>query len=139
MKPRSLKVTLLLMLATAAAGLAGRFAHLGLPPFFVKYIGSAMWAMMIYWVVSTLLPRFPVARVFLLAGVVATAGEFVKLCHAPWLEAFRGTLAGVILLGRIFSPWDIAAYWLAIAAGAAADAWMRDAFSLHEGTLSVRS
>jgi hypothetical protein len=30
--------------------------------------------------------------------------------HAPWLDAFRLTMAGALLLGRIFSLWDMLAY-----------------------------
>jgi hypothetical protein len=57
----------------------------------------------------------------LLAGVLATAVEFLKLCHSPALDAFRHTLPGILLLGRVFSVWEIAAYWQAISAGAFLD------------------
>jgi hypothetical protein len=30
--------------------------------------------------------------------------------HAPWLDDFRLTLAGALLLGLIFSLWNILAY-----------------------------
>jgi hypothetical protein len=82
------------MAATVAAGLVVRFAHLGLPTFVVKYGGSTMWALMIYWIVSTLLPLWPIVAVALLGGAVATAVEFLKLCHWPALDAFRLTLPG---------------------------------------------
>jgi Protein of unknown function (DUF2809) len=104
-----------------ATGLAIRFAHLGLPRFVVKYGGSTLWALTIYWIVSALLPRWSIGAAGLLAAAVATAVEFVKLCHWPTLDAFRRTLPGVLLLGRFFSVWDVVAYWLAIAAGAALD------------------
>jgi hypothetical protein len=113
------------MLATVAAGLAVRFARVGLPPFVVKYGGSTLWALMVYWIVSTLLPSWRLPAVALLTGVLATAVEFVKLYHSPGLDAFRLTLPGVLLLGRVFSGWDIAAYWLAIVAGAFADQRIR--------------
>ena len=109
------------MLATVAAGLAVRFAPLGLPPFVVKYGGSTLWALMLYWIVSTLLFRWRLAAVALVTGVLATLVECIKLYHSPALDAFRHTLPGILLLGRIFSPWDILAYWLAILAGALAD------------------
>ena len=100
MPPRSHIQSLGLIFPTAAAGLAIRFAPLGLPPFVVKYGGSTLWAVMIYWIVSTLLPLWRLPAVALLAGALATAVEFVKLCHFPALEAFRATLPGIILLGR---------------------------------------
>jgi hypothetical protein len=40
--------------------------------------------------------------------------ELFRLVHAPWLDAFRLTLAGALLLGRIFSPWDMLAYGVGI-------------------------
>lgn len=57
-----------------------------------------------------------------LAGMVATAVEFLKLYRTPWLDAFRGTLPGILLLGKYFSVWDIVAYWAAVGVGAVVDA-----------------
>jgi len=125
MHPRSLKLSLVLMFVTVAAGLVIRFAHLGLPPFVVKYGGSMLWASMIYWVSSTLLPRCRLLPIGLISGILATAVEFAKLYHQPALDAFRLTLPGILLLGRIFSVWDIVAYWLAIGVGLLIDALIR--------------
>jgi hypothetical protein len=46
---------------------------------------------------------------------VAGLVESVRLYHSPGLDAFRLTLAGVLLLGRVFSWWHLVAYWAAIA------------------------
>src|ERR1035438_1280757 len=121
MTARPLKHSLALLLGTVAAGLAIRFLPLGLPLFAVKYGGSTLWAFAIYWLVSALLPSWRFLATALLAGVLATAIEFLKLYHFPALDAFRHTLPRILLLGRFFSAWDIAAYWLAITAGALAD------------------
>ena len=107
MRGRSLLISFVLMAGTIAAGLAVRFAHLGLPAFVVKYGGSTMWALMLYWTVSTLLPLWRIPTVAVLAGTVATAVEFLKLYHAPGLDTFRLTLPGVLLLGRFFSVWTL--------------------------------
>jgi hypothetical protein len=56
---------------------------------------------------------------------MATAIEFLKLFHSPPLDAFRHTLAGILLLGRFFSVWDLIAYWLAISIGALVDRRLR--------------
>jgi hypothetical protein len=109
------------MLATVIGGLTVRFAPLGLPRSIVKYGGSTLWALMIYWVVSTLLPSWRIHTVALLAATSATLVEFVKLYHSAQLDAFRHTLAGVVLLGQFFSVWDLIAYWLAISIGALLD------------------
>jgi hypothetical protein len=113
------------MAITVAAGLAIRFAHLGLPGAVVKYGGSALWAVMIYWVSSTALSSWRPLSNALLSGILGTAVEFLKLYNADWLDSFRRTLAGIILLGRIFNPWDIAVYWIAISLVAAVDAGLR--------------
>ncbi len=122
---RPLALSILLIAATIVAGLAVRFAHLGLPAPIVKYGGSALWAVMIYWLTSTLLPTGRLGGLIALAGTAATVVEFIKLFHTPWLDAFRITLAGTLLLGRVFSGWDILVYWLAIGAAAATDRWLR--------------
>lgn len=121
MIPRPIWLSVTLLVLTMSAGLVVRFAHLGLPGSLVKYGGSALWAMMIYWLVSTLLPAWRIRRVAVIAGGLATLVEFLKLVHTPALEAFRRTIAGVLLLGRLFSFSDIAVYWLAIAVAAAID------------------
>jgi hypothetical protein len=125
MSARPVRLSLALMLGTVAAGLAMRFAPLSLPPVAVKYGGSTLWALMLYWIVSTLLASWRLPAVVLLTGVLATAVEFVKLYHSPALDAFRLTLPGILLLGRFFSIRDIVAYWLAIIVGAFADRAIR--------------
>jgi hypothetical protein len=109
------------MLATIVAGLVVRFAHLGLSPFVVKYGGSTLWALMIYWIASTVLPQWRIPAVVLLAGSLGTAIEFGKLYHSPGMDAFRLTFPGMVVLGRFFSVWDILAYWFAISVGAFMD------------------
>jgi hypothetical protein len=125
MRPRSLGLSLALILLTILAGLAVRFAHLGLPAPVGKYGGSALWALMVYWIVPTLLPRLPIDKAALVAALLATAVECVKLYHAPALDAFRLTLPGILLLGRFFSWWDLVAYWLAIFLGSICDRGLR--------------
>ena len=125
MKPRSLTSSLALFLVTVMAGLVVRMAPLGLPAVVVKYGGSMMWAVMIYWIVSTALPRWRLPVVVTIAGAIATGVEFFKLYHSPGMDAFRLTLPGIILLGRIFSVRDIVAYWVAISVAACVDAGIR--------------
>lgn len=125
MRARPLLLSSVLMLATVAAGLIFRFVPLSFPFVIVKYGGSTMWALMFYWVFSTLLPAWRISSVVVLAGILTTAVEFFKLYHSPGVDAFRLTLPGILLLGRFFSVWDIVAYWAAIVAGAFADRHLR--------------
>ena len=125
MTPRPLTRSLALLSITLIAGLLVRLVPLGLPPFLVKYAGSMLWALMIYWIVSALFARWRLLPVGLLSGMIAAAIEFLKLYHAPWLDAFRLTLPGILVLGRHFSLWDIVAYWIAICLGAYMDGMLR--------------
>jgi Protein of unknown function (DUF2809) len=113
---------------TLVVGLLVRFAPLGLPWFVVKYGGSTMWALMVYWTLAFIWPRSKVGWLAVAAGLIAALVEFQRLYHSPGLDAFRHSLAGILLLGNFFSSRDIVAYWLAIAVGAAVDGrWVRAA------------
>lgn len=122
---RPLLLSLGLMLFTIICGLVIRFAPLGLPPSVTKYGGSMLWALMMYWIISTLLPTVRLSTVAILAAISTTAVEFFKLYHSPGMDAFRLTLPGTLLLGRFFSAWDILAYCVAIFAGILMDVRIR--------------
>ena len=126
---RPIAQSIALLGATIVAGLVVRFGRIGLSVVVVKYGGSMLWALAIYWLISSLFPVKCCLTSVVLAGTLATAVEFAKLIHQPALNSFRHTLAGVLLLGRIYSPWDLLAYWLAIALGAGLELWVR--WSLH--------
>jgi hypothetical protein len=68
-----------------------------------------------------------VMSIALLAGTLCTAVEFFKLYHSPALDGFRLTIPGMLLLGRTFSVWDLAAYWVAISFGTILDKVIRPA------------
>jgi hypothetical protein len=116
-RSRPIAQSFVLMVATMIAGLTIRFVPLGLPVPIVKYGGSILWALMIYWIVSALLPSLRLLAVAWISAALATAVEFFKLHHSPAFDAFRRTIPGTLLLGRVFSAWDILAYWVAILIG----------------------
>jgi hypothetical protein len=61
-------------------------------------------------VVSSLLPSLHFTVAAVIAGILATAVEFVKLYRTPAINAFRLTFPGIVMPGRLFSFLDIAAY-----------------------------
>ena len=124
-RPRPLAVSAGLIAITIAAGLTVRFVHLGLPFLVVKFGGSALWAVAIYFLSSTIFGRWPIRWNVALSGIIGTAVEFLKLYQEPWLDAFRTTLPGIVILGRIFNWRDIAVYWGAIMIAAGLDYWLR--------------
>jgi hypothetical protein len=87
---------------------------LGLPPIVVKYGGSILWGAMVFLLVAIAAPRVSRPIIALISIVIAVCIEMFRLVHVPWLDAFRLTLAGALLLGRIFSIWDIFAYGIGI-------------------------
>jgi len=110
--------------AIVVAGTALRLVPVGLPAGTVKYGGSILWGAMVYGLVAALVLR-PRRRIVALAALVALSVELIRLVHVPWLDAFRLTLAGQLLLGRIFSPWNLVAYAVGIVAAAVADSRAR--------------
>jgi hypothetical protein len=115
---------ILFTLITALIGIIWREAPLHLPWFAYKYGGSALWAIALYGLLAVILPRLKPLSLALLAATLATFIECSRLVHLPALDAFRLTLAGKLLLGRIFSFKNIAAYLLAILATALLDHYL---------------
>jgi hypothetical protein len=113
--------TLILLLLTIPIGLAVRLLPLHFPWFLYKYLGSALWAIALYWLLATLLPKLHPRAIATLAILIATLLEFSRLIPIAHIDAFRLTFAGQILLGRYFSLKNIAAYLLAIAITATLD------------------
>ena len=106
-------------LAIIISGLAlrGFGLRLGLPAPIVKYGGSVLWGTMVFFLVAAAAPSLSRRSVALISAATAVCVELFRLVHAPWLDAFRLTMAGALLLGRVFSPWDILAYGAGIVLG----------------------
>ena len=105
-----------------------RFAPMGLPWFIVKYGGSIMWALMLYWTLAFIWPSTGTQTLALAGALISSLVEFQRLYHTPVLDTFRHSLAGILLLGNFFSLRDILAYWLAIYLGVLVDTrWIRAA------------
>ena len=112
-----------LFVAIIISGLAlrGFGLGLGLPALIVKYGGSLLWATMIFFLVAMAAPSLSRRNIALISTGIAICVELFRLVHAPWLDAFRLTLPGALLLGRIFSAWDMLAYGAGIVLGMGLD------------------
>jgi len=102
-------------------GLTTRLPGIDWGPLVGKYLGSLLWGAMVYCLVGLMRPRWRVSGVALVAACIAVSVELSQLWHAPWLDRFRQTRLGVLLLGRFFAWADIAAYLAGIALATAAD------------------
>ncbi|MGV1833150.1 DUF2809 domain-containing protein [Rhizobium rhizogenes] len=111
------------LLVTIASGLAlRRYGYaINLPFVVVKYGGSLLWGAMVYWLLAAIFVPQGRFRLAVVALFIAVVVELLRLWHTPDLDAFRLTAAGALLLGRVFSPWNIVAYAAGIALALALD------------------
>ena len=107
-------------LVIIGCGLIWRLVPMGLPVFWLHYGGGLLWGAMVLLLAASA-ERFgiPSWRSVAAAAAIALAAELFRLYHQPALDAFRMTLAGALLFGRVFDPWNIAVYWIGIAAAVA--------------------
>ena len=120
-----------LCLSIVVCGLAlrGFGFGLGLPAFIVKYGGSMLWTTMVFFLVAIAAPARSRSSVALVSAAIAICVELFRLVHTPWLDAFRLTMAGALLLGRIFSLWNLLAYGVGIGLGMLLDRFAMAAFT----------
>jgi hypothetical protein len=110
----AIRASLCILTIVCGLGLRSFGLGVGLPALVVKYGGSVLWGTMVFFLVTLAAPNLSRARVALIAAAIAVAVELFRLVHAPWLDAFRLTRPGALLLGRIFSGWDLLGYGVGI-------------------------
>ena len=116
-KRRSLVIAracLCLCIIVCGLALRGYGLLFGLPAFVVKYGGSMLWGAMLFFLVAVAASSLPRQSIALISILIAICVELFRLVHAPWLDQFRLTLPGALLLGRIFSTWNMFAYGVVI-------------------------
>lgn len=91
-------------------GLASRKYPFLFPGFLGKYPGDALWSLMVYFGLALLKPALPTRRAALYTLAISYLDEFSQLIQIPWLNAFRHTTIGHLLLGTVFSWTDMLAY-----------------------------
>jgi Protein of unknown function (DUF2809) len=94
---------------------------LGLPFPFVKYGGSVLWGTMVFFLAAMAAPARSPSGIALISAAIAICVELFRLVDTPWLDDFRLTTLGALLIGRVFSPWNILAYGVGIALGVLLD------------------
>jgi len=124
-----IRTSLCLVIIVSGLALRAFGFSLGLSAFVVKYGGSLLWAAMVFFLVAIAASHSSRLSVVLISAVIAVGVELFRLVHAPWLDAFRLTLPGALLLGRIFSPWNILAYGVGIGLAVGLDRMALRAFA----------
>ena len=101
---------LALAIATIAIGLAVHWHGASLGPVLRDIVGDALWAAMIFWFVSALLPNVRLGARGIVALCICFAVEAGQLIDSPALDALRNTDAGHLVLGSGFDPRDFMSY-----------------------------
>ncbi len=130
------RICLCLSIIVSGLALRGYGFGLGLPSPVVKYGGSVLWGTMLFFVVAIVASSLSPSSIVLISASIAVSVELFRLVHAPWLDAFRLTTAGALLLGRIFSAWNMLAYCIGIGLGMLLDRFGLSVFT--KATLSAR-
>jgi hypothetical protein len=81
-----------------------------LPNFINIWIGDYLWAVMLFWACSALFLHLDRKKVTIALVVFCWFVEASQAFHTPWLDAFRDTTFGGLLLGHGFLWSDIFAY-----------------------------
>ena len=112
-------------LLTGGLGWASRHFRGGLPAWVGLYAGDALWALLVFWLLSLLRPAWPARWRAAGAALFALVIELSQLWQAPWLNALRATALGALVLGRGFLWSDLACYAVGVLLGWALDGWVR--------------
>jgi hypothetical protein len=94
-----------------------------LPEIVNLYLGDALYAVMMFYGYSVLLPLKKSIFRAVLALVTCYCIEFFQLYTAPWITTIRATLPGRLILGQGFIWSDILAYTAGVAVAFCLDAF----------------
>lgn len=113
----------ILALGTLLLGLASRHFRAQLPAWVGLYAGDALWALLVFWLISALGPRGPLVRRAGLALGFAVLIEVSQLWQAPGLLALRAHPLGALVLGRGFRWSDLLCYAAGVLLGCVLEHW----------------
>jgi len=99
------------------SGLASRHLANLLPEWNKLYLGDALWALMVFFMVGWLFPRKSTVWVALGALVFSYTIEFSQLYHSVWIDTLRYSRLGGLILGYGFLWSDLVCYTAGIAVG----------------------
>lgn len=108
-------------LLTVFCGLLVRAKRAWLPEYINFWLGDALYAFMIYYLVSVLPLKLRAKTKFTLAFLLCCCVELSQLYQAEWINMVRHTLPGRLILGSGFLWSDIAAYLTGVAAACCVD------------------
>ncbi|KZN45403.1 DUF2809 domain-containing protein [Pseudoalteromonas luteoviolacea] len=108
---------LALTLLTMSLGLVTRSSMVDFPQWVHLYLGDFLWALMVFWLICSLKPKFTNMQLAMIALLFAYSIEFSQLYQGDWLNTIRHTKLGALVFGFGFKVSDLAAYTLGIGFG----------------------
>ncbi|OYU94810.1 MAG: hypothetical protein CFE21_14060 [Bacteroidetes bacterium B1(2017)] len=110
MKPPKRIVSLFAFVTCILVGLASRRYAIYFPDLVNTYLGDAIWAMMVYFLMQSIFIGSNRNRILLFTMCFCFFIELSQLYHAPWIDGIRHTTLGGLVLGFGFLWSDILAY-----------------------------
>jgi len=95
---------------TMVVGLVSRKLYNLLPYWMNMYLGDALWALMVFFLIGAILNKESTTNVMLVTWVFCIIIELSQLYQAQWINEIRNTLLGGLVLGYGFLWNDIIAY-----------------------------
>nr|WP_276322380.1 DUF2809 domain-containing protein [Cohnella luojiensis] len=95
---------------TIILGISSREFSSFLPKFVSENFGDGLWASMVYLGFRVLLVRKSLTSALWMSVVFCCGVEFSQLYQADWINEFRSTLPGSLVLGKGFLIADFARY-----------------------------
>lgn len=129
---RNRLLLLVCTLAVIVLGLASRRYPVLFPEFLGKYPGDVLWSLMLYYGWAFLKPSSPANRIALFTLVTASLVEVSQLIQVSWLNTIRHTTIGHLVLGTVFSWYDIFAYTIGVILGLYCDSLIIDRVQLKK-------
>lgn len=108
-------------MAIMVIGLGSRIFRQRLPSFLADYAGDTLWALMLFFLVSTLCAGRTLFARTAISVTLALMVEVSQLYHAPWIDSVRQTTFGGLVLGFGFLWTDLICYSVGIAFGSLAE------------------
>jgi hypothetical protein len=105
-----------LAIVTIAVGLAVHWHGASLGPVLRDILGDALWAAMMFWFVSALIPGVGLVARGVVVLCICFAVEAGQRIDSPGLDALRNSTIGHLVLGSGFDPRDFVSYSVGVLA-----------------------
>jgi hypothetical protein len=106
-----------LIVITIAAGLASRQINADTNNWVKLYLGDAIWALMVFWIMGFVFRRKSTQWVALAGLIFSFSIEISQIYHSPWIDYLRSTTIGGLILGFGFLWSDLLCYSVGIGFG----------------------